>query len=62
MGLCGALGGGVSGIIVEQAGYSRLSVLGGAVALTLAVILLLPDDARGSSPSAVSHDTTDGTS
>ncbi|MDO5710313.1 MAG: MFS transporter [Micrococcales bacterium] len=62
MGLCGALGGGVSGVIVEQAGYSRLSVLGGAVALTLAVILLLPDDARGSSRSAASHDTTDGTS
>lgn len=57
MGLCGALGGGVSGVIVEMAGYSRLSVLGGALAVALALILLLPDDARGASRPAASHDT-----
>ena len=57
MGLCGALGGGVSGVIVELAGYPRLSVLGGGLAVALAMILLLPDDARGASRPAMRHDT-----
>lgn len=41
MGLCGALGGGLSGIVLGTLGYPWLSVLGAAVATLLAAVIVL---------------------
>ncbi len=42
MGLCGALGGGLSGIVLATLGYPWLSVIGAAVATLLAAVIVLP--------------------
>ncbi len=42
MGLCGALGGGLSGIVLGTLGYPWLSVLGALVATVLAAVIVLP--------------------
>lgn len=47
MGLCGALGGGLSGIVVGTLGYPWLSVLGAVVATLLAAVIVLPRGAGG---------------
>lgn len=41
MGLCGALGGGLSGIVLSTLGYPWLSVLGAFVATALAVVVFI---------------------
>ena len=42
MGLCGALGGGLSGIVLGTLGYPWLSALGALVATALAAVIVLP--------------------
>lgn len=46
MGLCGALGGGLSGIVLGTLGYPWLSVLGALVATVLAAVIVLPRSGR----------------
>ncbi|MBK7722460.1 MAG: MFS transporter [Austwickia sp.] len=50
MGLCGALGGGLSGIVVGTWGYPWLSVLGALVATGLAAVIVLPRATRHREP------------
>lgn len=52
MGLCGALGGGLSGIVVATLGYPWLSGMGAVVATGLAAVVLL---GRGPEPEAATR-------